>query len=153
MIYFYLLIIAYFILIIIQIRRFLLKKIINEFVLKALELNDFFIKESKKEVEKNNYDTLMKLHYNTCLVNIFIEKIKSNNKFLFNLKKEKDKMFKELFLIYYISERREYKIDYFLEDIEILKRKDKESQLLRLNSLYYLLMFHYNEKEIKRLFN
>lgn len=148
----YILITLYLIFLFFQIRIFILKKSIHTFVLKAYQLNEYFIQKSKKDLENENYETLMELHYNTCLTNIYVNKIEKNNKIFFNLKQEKLNMYNSLFNIYNISENKDYRIDYFLEDINILKTKDKKNQLLRLKTMYYLLMLNHNTKEINKLF-
>lgn len=148
----YILITIYLIFLFFQIRIFILKKSIHTFVLKAYQLNEYFIQKSKIELEKDNYETLMELHYNTCLTNIYVNKIKQNSKIFFNLKQENLDMYNSLFNIYNISENKDYRIDYFLEDIDILKNKDKKSQLLRLKTMYHLLMLNHNVKEINKLF-
>jgi hypothetical protein len=153
MIYFYILIIAYLVFIIFQIRVFILRKYIKESILKSFELNEYFIDKSKKELENNNYESLMELHYNTSLLNIYRYNLENNKKIIFNLKKEKIKIDKDLYNIFYISKTKEYDIDYFIQDLEILKEKDEKSKSLRLVCLFHLLKLNYNISEIKKLFN
>lgn len=153
MIYLYSLIFIYIVLIIFQIRIFLLNKYIKESILKSFELSEYFINKSKKELENNNYETLMELHYNTCLLNIYRYNLKQNKKIIFNLKNEKNKIYKDLFNIYYISENKDYRIDYFIHDLKILEQKDEKSKYLRLVSLFHLLKLNYNISEINKLFH
>lgn len=117
----------------ILIRKIILLKILNKYKENILKLGYFFNKEFS-----NNY---IEYYYNSSLIFIYLNNLKKLNKLFlfFNINKIEEILEKDLEKILYIYYTKDYRIDYFLEDMKITKNKSILFKELKIKFLLIIL--------------